>query len=98
MLEKALRIDPEKGYIIDSYAWCLFKLGRIEESLSYMEKAVELEPTDPVVNDHFGDVLWKVGRKREAFFQWKRALSLNPIKKNAEKIQMKIQNGFIEDN
>jgi tetratricopeptide (TPR) repeat protein len=75
MIERAVKGDPESGYIVDSLGWALYRLGRYDEALVHMERAVELESIDPVLNDHLGDVYWAVGRKREAEFQWKRALS-----------------------
>lgn len=78
MIERAVQIEPSSGYIVDSLAWALFRLGRYEEAVPHMERAVELAPTDPILNDHLGDVYWAVGRQREARFQWRRALSFGP--------------------
>ncbi len=78
MIERAVRAQPEDGYITDSLGWVLYRLGRYDEAVKPMLRAVELTPDDPVINDHLGDVLWKVGRKREAEFQWRRALSFGP--------------------
>ncbi|WP_262386699.1 tetratricopeptide repeat protein [Roseobacter fucihabitans] len=75
MIERAVALSPDSGYIIDSLGWALYRLGRFEEAVPHMERAVELMAVDPVVNDHLGDVYWAVGRKREAEFQWARALS-----------------------
>ena len=78
MIERAVRAEPDSGYITDSLAWALFRLGRYAEAVPPMERSVELEPTDPILNDHLGDVYWAVGRQREARFQWRRALSFGP--------------------
>lgn len=78
MIERAVQIEPDSGYIVDSLAWALFRLGRYDEAVPFMERAVELTPTDPILNDHLGDVYWAVGRQREARFQWRRALSFGP--------------------
>lgn len=75
MIERAVEQRPDDGYIIDSLAWALYRLGRYEEAVEPMERAASLMATDPVVNDHLGDVYWAVGRQAEAEFQWKRALS-----------------------
>ncbi|MGL5012367.1 MAG: tetratricopeptide repeat protein, partial [Paracoccaceae bacterium] len=83
LIERAVALDPEAGYIIDSLAWAYFRLGRFEEAVAPMEKASLLEPVDPVVTDHLGDVYWAVGRVLEARFQWHRALSFNPTEKDA---------------
>jgi tetratricopeptide (TPR) repeat protein len=75
LVERAVALSPDSGYIIDSLGWGLYRLGRYGEAVGHMERAVELMPVDPVVNDHLGDVYWAVGRYREAEFQWHRALS-----------------------
>lgn len=94
MIEKAVAGDPDQGYIIDSLAWALFKLGRYDEALEPMERASLLEPVDPIVTDHLGDVYWMVGRKLEARFQWRRALSFEPTEKDAARIQRKLEIGL----
>ena len=94
MIERAVAADPQKGYIIDSLAWALFRLGRYEEALEPMERASILEPVDPIVTDHLGDVYWMVGRQLEARFQWHRALSFGPIEKEAARIRRKLEIGL----
>lgn len=94
LIEKAVAGDPDKGYIIDSLAWALFRLGRYQEALEPMERASVLEPVDPIVTDHLGDVYWMVGRKLEAQFQWRRALSFEPTEKDAERIRRKLEVGL----
>ncbi len=78
MIQRAVAGDPGSGYILDSLAWALFRLGRYTEAVPHMERSVEMEPTDAILNDHLGDVYWAVGREREARFQWRRALSFLP--------------------
>ena len=75
LIERAVALRPDSGYIIDSLGWGLYRMGRYPEAVGHMERAVELMPIDPIVNDHLGDVYWAVGRHREAEFQWHRALS-----------------------
>ncbi|MCK8483432.1 tetratricopeptide repeat protein [Aliiroseovarius sp. S2029] len=75
MIERAVAVRPDSGYIVDSLGWVFFRLGRYDEAVETMERAVELVPVDPILNDHLGDTYWAVGRKREARFQWSRALS-----------------------
>ncbi len=94
MIEQAVAAEPDSGYIIDSLAWALFKLGRYDEALAPMEKASLLEPVDPIVTDHLGDVYWAVGRRLEAEFQWHRALSFNPEEDQAVRIRRKLEIGL----
>ncbi len=94
MIETAVQARPNDGYITDSLAWVLYRLGKFEEAVPFMERAAELLPLDPIVNDHLGDVLWMVGRKMEARFQWKRALSLDPAEEDAIRIKRKLEVGL----
>jgi Flp pilus assembly protein TadD len=94
MIERAVAAEPESGYIIDSLAWALYRLGRYDDAVVPMEKASLLEPVDPVVTDHLGDVYWSVGRKLEAAFQWHRAASFKPAEKDAARIKRKLEVGL----
>lgn len=94
LIEKAVKLKPDDGYIVDSLGWAHFKLGNFKEAVRYLERSVEIKPDDPVLNDHFGDALWRVGREREARFQWDQALSFNPEPEDAEKIKQKLVNGL----
>lgn len=94
MIKRAVAARPESGYIVDSLAWALFRLGRFAEALPPMERASLLEPVDPIVTDHLGDVYWANGRKREARFQWQRALSYSPAEKDAARIRLKLDIGL----
>ncbi len=99
LIERAVALRPDSGYIIDSLGWGLYRLGRYEEAVGHMEKAVERMAIDPIVNDHLGDVYWAVGRKREAQFQWQRALSFTSEDNDtgdvdADRIRRKIEVGL----
>ncbi len=95
LIERAVAGAPDSGFIIDSLAWALFRLGRYEEALPHMERAVELLPDDPILNDHLGDLYWALGRKREARFQWRRALSFGPHEDlDLERVRRKLEVGL----
>ena len=94
MIERAVALRPNSGYIVDSLGWVLYRLGRYDEAVAPMERAVELEPNDSIINDHLGDVYWMVGRTREAEFQWSRALSFGPEPADAERIRRKLELGL----
>lgn len=75
MLRKAVSLQPNDGYIIDSLGWTLYRMGQYQEAIKHLEKAVSLLPYDAVLNDHLGDAYWQVGRHLEAKFQWQRAIN-----------------------
>ena len=98
MLNRAVELRPNDGYIVDSLGWVYFRLGEFNNAVERLERAVELEPGDPTINDHLGDAYWRVGREREARFQWKRALSLNPDQDAVAEIEQKLRSGLPERN
>ena len=75
-IRKAIELQPQNGFFMDSLGWGYFKLGRLDQALLFMERAVMLRPVDPLITDHLGDVYAALGRHREAAFQWQRALDL----------------------
>ncbi len=96
LIEKAVALKPDDGYIVDSLGWAHFKLGNFKEAARYLERAVELRPEDPVLNDHLGDALWRVGREREARFQWEQSLTLKPEIEDAIRTQKKLDKGLVD--
>lgn len=97
MIEKAVKLKPRSGFIVDSLGWAHYKLGNYEDAVRELERAVNLMPQDPVINDHLGDAYWKTGRKLEATFQWNHSLDLEPTDKDAAKIRAKLANGLDEE-
>ena len=94
MIERAVALRPDSGYIVDSLGWGLYLKGDYAEALVHLERAAALMPVDPIVNDHLGDAYWANGRAREAEFQWHRALSFEPEEEDAERIRRKLEVGL----
>ena len=94
MIEKAVELRPDDGYIVDSLGWVAYRLGDFEEATRQLELAVELVPGDPIINDHLGDAYWQVGRLNEARFQWRRVLTLEPEDELAQQVRRKLANGL----
>ncbi len=94
MIERAVELRPNDGYIVDSLGWVLYRIGAFGDAVTHLERAVELRPQDPTINDHLGDAYWRVGRHVEARFQWRRSLSLDPAQDQVAKLRKKIENGL----
>ncbi|AUH35216.1 hypothetical protein CUV01_04535 [Paracoccus tegillarcae] len=98
LIQKAVELAPDDGYIQDSLAWAYYRLGRYQEAVAPMEQAARSMSSDPLINDHLGDIYWKVGRKREAEVQWRRALSLEPTETDndvdPDRIRAKLDRGL----
>ena len=97
MIERAVELRPDDGYIVDSLGWAHYRLENFEEAVVHLERAVELRPHDPTINDHLGDAYWRTGRRGEARFQWRRALSFGPEADQAPPIEAKILRGLEEN-
>ena len=52
LIERAVRLQPDSGFFVDSLGWVHFKLGNIDLAVAFLEKANLLEPVDPVIADH----------------------------------------------
>jgi Flp pilus assembly protein TadD len=94
MIEKAVALRPEDGYIVDSLGWAHYRLGDYGAAVEYLEKALELVPDDPTINDHLGDAYWKSGRTIEARYQWRQALQFKPDKEDIKPIEVKLEGGL----
>ena len=96
MLRRAVELQPNDGYIVDSLGWAHFKLGQYPEAAETLERAIELKPADPVLNDHLGDAYWRVNRRTEAHFQWNHARDMGPEPEDLPAILKKIEFGLPE--
>ena len=94
MVERAVALSPNDGYIVDSLGWAYFRLGNYAKATENLERAIELVPEDPTINDHLGDAYWRTGRRLEARFQWNRALLFKPEADEASKIEGKLEHGL----
>jgi len=77
LIQKALTLEPESYYFLDSMGWVLYRLGRHEEAINYLRKAMALTQ-DPEVAAHLGEVLWVGGDKKGAKEVWETALKVTP--------------------
>jgi len=77
LIDRALKLAPDDPFIIDSMGWVLYRMGKNDESLSYLKRAFELRP-DPEIAAHLGEVLWSAGRHDEARKVWTAALKDDP--------------------
>jgi tetratricopeptide (TPR) repeat protein len=69
LLEKALQLEPDNPYILDSVGWYFYRTGDYESALQYLRRSFEILP-EAEVAAHLGEVLWVMGRKDEAREVW----------------------------
>jgi tetratricopeptide (TPR) repeat protein len=89
LIQNALKIKPQDGYITDSLGWVYYKRGQYRQALEYLMKAVDLVPDDPVILEHIGDVHRKMNNAAEALDYYRR--SIDKSSKNRNAIEDKIR-------
>lgn len=94
MIEKAVELRPEDGYIVDSLGWAHYRMGDYAGAVEYLERAVELVPSDSTINNHLGDAYWRTGRLTEARYQWRRALQFGPDRDDVQPLESKLEKGL----
>ncbi len=90
MIDKAVRLEPNDGAIVDSLGWVMLRQGNQQGAVQILERAAELRPDDPTINGHLGDAYEAAGRRLEAEYQWRRALLLNPEAAEAAALRSKL--------
>ncbi|MCK5595091.1 tetratricopeptide repeat protein [bacterium] len=93
LIKKAIEIEPENGYFIDSLGWAYYKKGMLDQAMFQLERAVKLtkgEKDDPIIRDHLGDVYFQKQMYNKAIEQWEKAIELGA--EESEMIRMKIKN------
>ena len=73
-IKKALSLDPNNGFFLDTLGWVEFKRENYTSSVFYLEKSIMILPRNSEVMDHLGDCYLMLGRTKEAVYEWKKAL------------------------
>ena len=59
MLKRAMKLKPESPFIMDSYGWNQFMLGKNQNALVYLEKAASLKSDEVAILEHLVEVYAK---------------------------------------
>ncbi len=55
LVRRALEIEPNDGYILDTIGWILFKRGQFADSIKMLEAAYKNQPNESIIAEHLGD-------------------------------------------
>jgi tetratricopeptide (TPR) repeat protein len=91
LIQKAIELKPDMGYITDSLGWVYYKLGDYERAVNELEKANQLTPDDSTITEHLADGYLKLSRTEKAIEFYEKALSLDPKPDQKERLQKKIK-------
>jgi tetratricopeptide (TPR) repeat protein len=91
LLEKAIAIKPDSGYILDSLGWLCHAEGNYVKALEYLKKALQAVPDDPVIFEHLGDVELKLGHPDRSRDYYQRSLKIKDNAEVREKLEKLLQ-------
>ncbi len=91
LIKKALTIDPDNGYFLDTLGWVEYKRNNFKSAVYFLEKSVSKLPRSAEVLDHLGDCYFMLNRKQEAVFEWNKAIKYETDKNVIKKIKDKIR-------
>lgn len=76
----ALKERQSRGdiYTCDVLAWCLYKMGRLDDAKRSMDEALHLGTQDPLLLYHAGMIANARNERRQATVFLKKALEINP--------------------
>jgi tetratricopeptide (TPR) repeat protein len=81
LIDRALLLDPNNGYFLDSRGWVFYQMGEYEKALEDLKRATDIVE-DAVILEHLGDVFMKLGEPGKAREVYKKALEFDPDNKN----------------
>ncbi|APJ03063.1 hypothetical protein [Silvanigrella aquatica] len=59
LLQKAVAIEPQNGFYLDSLGWLYYQKNDFKNSGKYITEALKYEPDEPVIIYHLALVQWK---------------------------------------
>jgi Flp pilus assembly protein TadD len=91
LIVRALKIEPNDGFFIDSLGWVYFQRGEYAKAVEHLERAVELTVDDPVIIEHLGDAYEKIGRTEQALQRYRESLKKSKEEDQSKRVKEKIQ-------
>lgn len=87
-IKRALELEADNHFILDSYGWLQFRLGHYAEALRYIRRALAIQP-DTEISAHLGEVLWVTGQRDEARRIWRKAAQEDPDNKVLKEVMQR---------
>lgn len=88
-LNRAVKISPNNPNIMDSMGLLLFRMGQLQDSLSWLEKAYSMQPEANIAL-HLSEVLYALGKHKKALDVIDDAISKSPNNSELKRMKDKI--------
>jgi len=76
--ERALNLDPNYGYALNSFAYMYSDIGNYEKSIEYFKRYASVNPEDANPVDSMAELYFRMGRLDEAIAKYKEVLEIRP--------------------
>lgn len=90
LVRRAIEIEPNDGYILDTLGWILYKKGKFMEAIKILEAALRSQPNESIIAEHLGDAYTKYQLVEKARQMYNRAAEYETDEKKARLIREKI--------
>jgi Tfp pilus assembly protein PilF len=90
LVKRALEMEPKDGYILDTYGWVLFKLGKTNEAIRVLEAAHTHQPDESIIAEHLGDAYYRSQFMDKARRMYEKAVERASDETKVREIRMKI--------
>ncbi|WP_319380187.1 tetratricopeptide repeat protein [Thiomicrorhabdus sp.] len=70
LLDKALKLEPDNYYVLDSMGWLLYRHKDFQQAKSFLEKSFSIRKDEEVLM-HLISVYWQLGNHHKAQSLWK---------------------------
>ena len=59
LVRRALKLEPNDGFILDTFGWVLLKKGETKEAIRVLEAAHKAQPKESIIAEHLGDAYYE---------------------------------------
>ncbi|MEZ4870782.1 MAG: hypothetical protein R2827_00780 [Bdellovibrionales bacterium] len=89
LVDRAIELKPDDGYILDTKGWILCKQGRLQASCGTLKRHIT-KIDESVIAEHLADVYYRLELVDKAYKMYIEAARLEQDAGKLEKIQQKI--------
>ena len=90
MSRRALAMQPNDGYILDTVGWVLFKKGKVESAIRYLEAAFKVKGDEAIIAEHLADAYFRQQMLDRARALYRRAAEVETDSKKLSQIKSKL--------
>lgn len=91
LARRALELDPQDGYVLDTLGWVLFKQKKFSESIKVLEKAFASQASASIIAEHLADAYSMHSQPVKAKEMYEKAADLAGDANRASRLRKKMQ-------